>query len=129
MADLDSRTNMEDRMKPQGKDKLFVLGQEENQTTTLANGLSDDVEWSLIKVLRRNKDLFVWTSEDIPWTYPIVMSHKLTLFTEAHPVTQNKHRLGEEKGKAIEVKIKKLWETRFLRGHIYHLVGQHRDDE
>jgi len=51
-------------------------------------------------VILENRDLFAWSSADMPGIHLDVMSHKLVIFKEARPVAQKKRKMGEERGGA-----------------------------
>lgn len=55
----------------------------------------------------------------MPGIHPSVMSHKLSLFKEARPVTQKKRRMGEEKQRDDVEEVKKLQEAEFVREVTY----------
>lgn len=90
MVDLDPRTNTDDIIQPQGDMKPFVLGKSDNQTTTIGADLGPNDERNLIKLLKDNVQLFVWSAADMPGIHPSVMTHKLSVFKEAKPVAQKK---------------------------------------
>lgn len=46
---------------------------------------------------------------------PGVITHKLSLFKDARPVSQKKRRLGTEKREAIDEEVRKLLEAGFIR--------------
>ncbi|XP_052728478.1 uncharacterized protein LOC128195277 [Vigna angularis] len=115
MADLDPRTNTDDRIEPMGETKPFGLGQKEEQVTTIGSELEEDQARLIGTLLKKNQDLFAWTAADMLGIRPKVMSHKLALFREARPVAQKKRRLGEEKRAAVAIEVKKLLEADFIR--------------
>lgn len=51
----------------------------------------------------------------MPWIHPDVISHKLSLFKDARPVSQKKRRLGAKKRRAVDEEVHKLLEADFIR--------------
>ncbi|XP_014496663.1 uncharacterized protein LOC106758235 [Vigna radiata var. radiata] len=85
MADLDPRTNIEDRLEPLGETQPVMIGRDPSQTTFIATGMADATEKQLRALLWRNRDLFAWTAADMPGIHPSVASHKLALVRNARP--------------------------------------------
>ncbi|XP_017420406.2 uncharacterized protein LOC108330432 [Vigna angularis] len=119
MADLDPRTNTEDRLEPIGETQPILIGRESDQTTLIARGLNPEMEKELRALLWENRDLFAWTAADMPGIHPAIMSHKLSLFQNARPIAQKKRRMGEEKRKAVEEEMEKLRRAGFVRAVTY----------
>lgn len=119
MADLDPRTNTNDRLESLGETQPVIVRKDDSQTTTMARGLETEMERVIVSVLWRNRDLFTWTAADMSGIHPSAMSHKLALFKEARPVAQKKRRMGEEMRKAIEEEVNKLKEVGFVREVTY----------
>ncbi|XP_052730552.1 uncharacterized protein LOC108324378 [Vigna angularis] len=119
MADLDPRTNTEDRLEPIGETQPILIGREPAQTTLIARELNPEVEKELRALLWKNRDLFAWTAADMPGIHPAVMCHKLSLFQNARPVAQKKRRMGEEKRQAVEEEVGKLKKAGFVREVTY----------
>jgi len=49
----------------------------------MGNELDEVREWPIIAMLKENKDLFAWTTIDMPRVHLKVMSHRLAIFKEA----------------------------------------------
>ncbi|XP_017419350.1 uncharacterized protein LOC108329586 [Vigna angularis] len=113
--DLDPRTNIDERLHPQGDVKFLSLSADASKNTNIGADLTLKDEQDLRHRLRANADLFAWTASDMPGIHPGVMAHKLSIFREARPVAQKKRRFGEEKRKAIQVEVEKLMNAQFIR--------------
>jgi len=114
MTDLDPRTNTEDRLQPEGETKEIPIGIQPGQLTKIGGALSAEEEELIGTVILENKDLFAWSSADMPGVHPDVMSHKLAIFREARPVAQKKRKMGEERRKAVEEEVRKLEGAGFI---------------
>lgn len=57
----------------------------------------------------------MWTSANMLGIHRTVMLHKFSIFKEARPIIQKKHKLGEERRKITKVEVKKLRETSFIK--------------
>ncbi|XP_014524276.1 uncharacterized protein K02A2.6-like [Vigna radiata var. radiata] len=115
LVDLDPRTNTDDRMQPQGETKQFILGRNDDQTTSIGAGLAPEQEQDLTALLKTNSKLFAWTASDMPGIHPSVITHKLSIFREARPVAQKKRRLGNDKREAVQNEVNKLVKAGFVR--------------
>ncbi|XP_017426213.1 uncharacterized protein LOC108334788 [Vigna angularis] len=118
-VDLDPRTNIDERLLPQGEVKLLSLTSDASKTTTIGGDLTSSDERDLERILRNHADLFAWTTADMPGIHPGVMAHRLSIFREARPVDQKKRRFGEEKRKAIQAEVEKLMNAQFIRELTY----------
>ncbi|XP_014524092.1 uncharacterized protein LOC106780328 [Vigna radiata var. radiata] len=119
LADLDPRTNIDDRLEPVGETQPILIGTKANQTTTIARGLPEVIEKELRNMLWKNQDLFAWMAADMLGIHPSVMSHKLSLYKDARPVSQKKRKMGDEKRRAVEEEVRKLKEAGFVKEVTY----------
>jgi len=71
------------------------------------------------QALKRNVDLFAWTTLDMPRVSPDIITHKLSVYKEARPIAQKKHKLGEEKKLVAKEGIKKLLSVELIRKSRY----------
>lgn len=78
---------------------------------SICNSLMGTKKISMSTILKSNVDLLMWTVADMHRIHPNIMSHNLTLFKEARPIAQKKRILGEEKGKTVDIEVKKLLEV------------------
>lgn len=85
----------------------------------LDQGAPGYVEERLRATLWRNRDVFAWTVADMSGIHPSVMSHKLSIYKEARPVSQKKRKMGEEKKKVVEGEVNKLREAGFIKEVTY----------
>jgi len=115
MTDLDPRTNTEDRLQPEGETREIPVGSQPGQVTKIGGALSAEDEDLLKTVILENKDLFAWSSANMPGVHPDVTSHKLATFREARPVAQKKRKMGEERRKAVEDEVRKLEGAGFIK--------------
>jgi len=65
--------------------------------------------------LKKNVDLFAWTSSDMPGVSPNIITHKLSVFKEARPISQKKRDYGDEKRLTVKAEAEKLLSTGFIR--------------
>ena len=62
----------------------------------LGTKLNSDEHAIITPVLVDNTDLFAWSAADLPGVDPLIASHKLSIYKEAHYISQIKRKLGEE---------------------------------
>jgi hypothetical protein len=73
------------------------------------------IKGRLIKLLKRNIDLFAWVSSDIPGVKPDLGCHRLSIKPGCSPVAQKKRRMGHERTEAIEKQVNELLDAKFIR--------------
>lgn len=79
-VDLDPRGDpIRDGFTSIGELKKVQIGDGEFQFTQIGLGLFHEDEAEIIRVLKGNVDLFIWKPSDMPWIYPSVECHKLSL--------------------------------------------------
>jgi len=67
------------------------------------------------QALKKNVDLFAWTTSNMSGVSPDIITHKISVYKEAHPVAQKKRNHGEEKRLAAREETDKLLSTGFIR--------------
>ena len=65
--------------------------------------------------LKKNVDMFAWMPADMLGVSPDVITHRLSIFKEARPISQKKRDLGNEKRLAAKEKAGKLLSVEFIR--------------
>jgi len=101
--ELDPKINSDSRVELVGETRRFPLAQPE-RFLQIGTSLQGQHAQQIEKVLLDNADLFAWTVADLPGVHPRIVSHKLSVFKEAKPVSQKKRRLGEERRQAAIAK-------------------------
>ncbi|KAL0440524.1 UNVERIFIED_CONTAM: hypothetical protein Slati_2535400 [Sesamum latifolium] len=72
-----------------------------DKITRIGSKMKEDVREQVINCLRKNKDIFAWTSQDLEGIDPGVITHHLNLDPTIRPVKQKKRHFGPEKDKII----------------------------
>ncbi|RDX86875.1 hypothetical protein CR513_31728, partial [Mucuna pruriens] len=85
-------------------------GEELKEVTKIGTTLGPDEEAWLVDSLRRNVDVFAWTTKDMPGIDPDFMCHCLLVVRGARPVAQKRRKQGEEK-----VETRKLLAVGFIK--------------
>jgi len=65
--------------------------------------------------LKKNMGMFAWTPDDMSMVNPVVITHRLSIFKEARPISQKKRDLGDENRLATKAEAEKLLSARFIR--------------
>ncbi|XP_015942775.1 uncharacterized protein LOC107468047 [Arachis duranensis] len=115
LTDLDLRADLQDRPLPNEELIKLTLTDDPTKFTFIGTTMQGEEKDKLINFLRRNADLFAWTSEDMPGINPSVITHKLAINPAARPVAQKKRNLGAEKRLASMDEAKKLIDANFIR--------------
>jgi len=88
---------VEPRLEAKKDLRQIPLLDEEHSTcvgTTIAAAEAELVH----QALKRNVDLFVRTTSDMPGVSPTIFTHKLSIYKEARLVAQRKSKLGKIRG-------------------------------
>ncbi|XP_068484963.1 uncharacterized protein [Phaseolus vulgaris] len=113
LVDLDPRAT-EERLEAREELRRVPLLDEEHSTavgTVLAAAEAEVMH----AALKKNVDMFAWTPADMPGVSPDVITHRLSIFKEARPISQKKRDLGDEKRLAAKEEAGKLLSAGFIR--------------
>ncbi|GKV49730.1 hypothetical protein SLEP1_g56466 [Rubroshorea leprosula] len=112
------RGNQEDEARAApGEDveEVQIDDRDPNRKTQIGTQFSPEERAELITFLRANKDVFAWTSADMPRIPTSVSQHKLNTNPLKKPVAQKQHLFGWERLKVIKEKVEKLLQAGFVR--------------
>ncbi|KAL0457959.1 UNVERIFIED_CONTAM: hypothetical protein Slati_0423100 [Sesamum latifolium] len=84
------------------------------KVTKIGSRMKEDVRDQVVNYLRKNKDIFAWTAQELEGIDPGVITHHLNLDPRVRPVKQKKRHFGPEKDKIIQEEVNKL----LTAGHI-----------
>lgn len=76
--------------------------------------MSDSEKEGLVYVLRRNINLFVHASSNIPRIDTRALFHLLTNDSTMKSISHRKHKVGEDKMKVIDEEVQKLRNVGFI---------------
>ncbi|KAL0423636.1 UNVERIFIED_CONTAM: Transposon Ty3-G Gag-Pol polyprotein [Sesamum radiatum] len=76
--------------------------------------MTENILNQVINCLRKNKDIFAWTPQDLEGIDPGIITHHLNLDPGVKPVKQKIRHFGPKKDKIIQEEVNKL----LLAGHI-----------
>ncbi|KAL0456222.1 UNVERIFIED_CONTAM: hypothetical protein Slati_0961400 [Sesamum latifolium] len=91
-----------------------LIPDDPDKITKIESKMKEDVREQVINCLRKNKDIFAWTPQDLEGIDPGVITHHLNLDSTIRPIKQKKRHFGPEKDKIIQEKVNKL----LTAGHI-----------
>jgi len=112
MIDLDPR-EVEPRL--EAKDELHHVPLiDKERYTSIGTTMAADDTKLIHQALKKNVDLFAWTASEVPGVNPEVITHRLSVYKEARPITQKKRNHGEEKRLAVRAETEKLLTARFI---------------
>ncbi|XP_016191477.1 uncharacterized protein LOC107632294 [Arachis ipaensis] len=115
LADLDPRTNNQERPMPLDDLTKVQLASNKDRYTYLGNALKEAERTQLVELLRQNIDLFAWTPADMPGIDPNVICHKLAINPSIRPIAQKKRHLGTDKRTASLEETQKLLSAGFIK--------------
>ncbi|GKV47270.1 hypothetical protein SLEP1_g54184 [Rubroshorea leprosula] len=86
-----------------------------SRKTQIGTKLNPEERAELIAFFRANKDIFAWTSADMPGIPTSVFQHKLSTNPLKKPVAQKRCLFGGERLKVIKEEVEKLLQAGFIR--------------
>ncbi|XP_068475223.1 uncharacterized protein [Phaseolus vulgaris] len=113
LVDLDPR--LDDPRMEAGEDLQPIFLRDKDRKTYMGTSLKPDDRETIGKTLTKNADLFAWTAADMPGVKSDVITHRLSVYTEARPIAQKKRKLGEERRKAAREETDKLIQAGFIQ--------------
>ncbi|GAV61642.1 hypothetical protein CFOL_v3_05169 [Cephalotus follicularis] len=117
IANVELRGDMEPEFPQPIEDVLQVPMEEGDNEKVFQVGsqLGEAEKGELITFLRNNKDVFAWSTEEVPGISPNVMVHKLSVDPARPPTTQKKRNFAPERQQAIVEEVSKLLQAGFIR--------------
>ncbi|KAL0461253.1 UNVERIFIED_CONTAM: hypothetical protein Slati_0012900 [Sesamum latifolium] len=85
------------------------------KVTKIRSEMKEDVRDQVVNCLRKNKDIFAWTPQDLEGIDLGVITHHLNLDPIIRPVTQKKRLFEPERDKIIQGEVNKLLIARHIR--------------
>ncbi|KAL0430561.1 UNVERIFIED_CONTAM: hypothetical protein Sradi_0682100 [Sesamum radiatum] len=79
-----------------------------DKVTKIGSKMKDDIREEIIKCIRKNKDIFAWTPQDLEGRDPGLITHHLNIDPNIKPVKQKKRHFGLEKDRIIQAEVNKL---------------------
>ncbi|GLT32924.1 hypothetical protein SLA2020_075540 [Shorea laevis] len=112
----DNRPEDETRATPvEEVEEVQLDDRDPNRKTQIGTKLSSKEREELIHFLKTNKDVFAWTSADMPGIPTSVVVHKLSTHPLKKPVVQKRRLFGGERLAAIREEVQKLLQAGFVR--------------
>ncbi|GKV06337.1 hypothetical protein SLEP1_g18238 [Rubroshorea leprosula] len=96
-------------------EEVHINDKDLNRKTQIGTHLNPKERAELIAFLRVNKDVFVWTSTNMPGIPAFVSMHKLSTNPLKKPVAQKQHLFEGERLKVIKDEVEKLLQVCFIR--------------
>ncbi|GKV06935.1 hypothetical protein SLEP1_g18752 [Rubroshorea leprosula] len=117
ISDIDHRPeNVEQKAEPVESVETVPLNLDEpEKTVKIGTKLTLGERTELLEFLKANKDVFAWTTDEMPSIPTEFAVHKLSTYPTRKPVVQKCHLVGLEKQAAIDEEIQKLLQVGFIR--------------
>ncbi|GKV14687.1 hypothetical protein SLEP1_g25519 [Rubroshorea leprosula] len=113
---VDNRLEDETRAAPvEDVEEVQIDDRDPSRKTQIGTKLNPEERAELIAFLRANKDVFAWTSADMPGIPTLVFQHKLSTNPLKKPVAQKRRLFGGERLKVIKEEVEKLLQAGFIR--------------
>ncbi|GKV38865.1 hypothetical protein SLEP1_g46725 [Rubroshorea leprosula] len=113
---VDNRPEDETRAAPvEDVEEVQIDDRDSSRKTQIETRLNPEERTELIAFLRANKDVFAWTSADMPGIPTSVFQHKLSTNPLKKPVAQKRRLFGGERLQVIKEEVEKLLQAGFVR--------------
>jgi len=99
----------------------FKIG-DSGKKVHIGSQLPQPMKEDLVAFLRRNKDVFAWSHEDMSGIDPSVIVHKLNVDPNCRPVKQRR-AFAAERNTAVAEEVEKLLKAGFIREVDYWLAN------
>ncbi|GKV13482.1 hypothetical protein SLEP1_g24484 [Rubroshorea leprosula] len=96
-------------------EEVQIDDRDPSRKTQIGTKLNSEEKAELIAFLRANKDVFAWTSADMPGIPTSVSQHKLSTNPLKKPVAQKRRLFEGERLKVIKEEVEKLLQADFIR--------------
>ncbi|GKV50077.1 hypothetical protein SLEP1_g56793 [Rubroshorea leprosula] len=113
---IDNRPEDETRAAPvEDVEEVQIDDRDPSRKTQIGTKLNPEERAELIAFLQANKDVFAWTSADMPGIPTSVFQHKLSTNPLKKPVAQKRRLFGGERLQVIKEEVEKLLQAGFVR--------------
>ncbi|GKV45313.1 hypothetical protein SLEP1_g52418 [Rubroshorea leprosula] len=113
---IDNRPEDETRAAPvEDVEEVQIDDRDPSRKTQIGTKLNPEERAELIAFLRANRDVFAWTSADMPGIPTSVFQHKLSTNPLKKPVAQKQRLFEGERLKVIKEEVEKLLQAGFIR--------------
>ncbi|KAL0407516.1 UNVERIFIED_CONTAM: Pro-Pol polyprotein [Sesamum latifolium] len=109
------------RKTPTNEGRIRYLGQNQKRNplswkvTKIGSKMKEDARNQVVNCLRKNRDIFAWTPQDLEGIEPGVITHHFNLDPTIRPVKQKKRHFGPEKDKIIQREVNKLLTAGYIK--------------
>ena len=86
-----------------------------NKQVIIGTRLSQEEEDKLVEFLRSNKDIFVWSSNDLGGVSKDIIEHKLDIDPKIRPKKQKQRKLAKDRVQAAKVEVQRLLDAKVIR--------------
>ena len=115
IKDLDVREEEEWKGKPaEDLIPITLYSYELEKVTFVETSFPEKLKDEFFKFLRTNRDVFSWTSSDMPGIDPLLITHNLNVNPDRKPVQQKKRKFSPERQEALKQEVEKLLEVGFI---------------
>ncbi|KAL2250014.1 UNVERIFIED_CONTAM: Retrovirus-related Pol polyprotein from transposon opus [Sesamum indicum] len=104
-----------ERIRPAETHKVVeVIQGAPSKTTRIGSHLGEQLETMMISLLRKNADIFAWSSSDFIGVAPEVIVHRLNVDPTMRPVQQKKRNFSTEKNQVIREEVDRLLNAGYI---------------
>jgi hypothetical protein len=98
-----------------GETKKVYLDDMPDRAVTTGAQLNPEEEKELIQFLKKNKDVFAWSANDLQGVDRDIIEHALETDERIPPKKQKLRKMSAEKVKAVEAEVQRLQDTKVIR--------------
>ena len=81
--------------------------------------IEEKTKQDLVQFLKKSKDVFVWSHEDMPGIDLSVITHRLNVSSSYKPIRRKRRVFAPERDNAIKEEVQKLVTTEFIQEVYY----------
>ncbi|XP_042450634.1 uncharacterized protein LOC122035286 [Zingiber officinale] len=96
-------------------EEVQLYAERPESVTRLASDLPSPLKEELIQCLIHNRDVFAWSTEELPGAKPKIAEHKLHLLSNSRPVKQKKRNFSVDQNKIIRAEVDQLRKASHVR--------------
>ena len=105
----------QDSPRPELTTQVQLDGSNPDHHVGIGSELKGKVRRDIIAFLKRNKNTFAWSTEDMPGISIDVVSHQLNVDPSFKPIKQKRRKLGPDRSKVINDEVERLLKAGSIR--------------
>ncbi|KAL0434419.1 UNVERIFIED_CONTAM: hypothetical protein Slati_2776200 [Sesamum latifolium] len=124
MKDKNKVSNLDIEKEPMEKVEIIeafehkivdLIPRENKRMTQIGSQLPTDIELLLVEFLRKNVDMFAWSTSDSKGVSPEIIKHRLNVDPNVKPIRHKRRNFQHERNLIIENEVNKVLAAEYVR--------------